>query len=57
MSDITGFDIADIEDLCKEMREGRISDEDFRKGVIEALGYDPVTVMSQIQIRELEELW
>lgn len=57
MDEITGFDIDDIEMYCKQLREGHIDDDDFRKSVLASLGYDQEVVDGEQQLREIAELW
>lgn len=57
METITGHDIDDIERLCKELREGFIDDDDFRKDVVAALGYNKEVLDNEQEIEELKALW
>lgn len=57
MDEITGMDIEDIERLCKQLREGHLDDDDFRKEVLMALGYDKEVVDGEQQLKEIAALW
>ena len=57
MEEITGFDIDDIELYCRKLREGRISDKDFRTNVVLALGYNEEVLNHEQELHEVKGLW
>jgi len=57
VDEITGLDISDIEMYCRDLREGRISDKDFRSNVVLALGYSEEVLNHEQELHEVKGLW
>lgn len=57
MDEVTGLDIDDIERVCKQLREGHMSDSDFRKEVLASMGYSPAVVQHEQELLDIAELW
>jgi len=51
------IEISQIEELCNEYREGVIDDDEFRRLLIESLGYSKDVLDGQQQIADLLEIW
>jgi len=57
MEEITGLDISDIEMYCRRLREGHMEDDDFRRDVLLALGYDKEVIDGEQELSEIAALW
>jgi len=57
MEEITGLDISDIEMYCRDLREGHLDDDDFRRNVLAAMGYNKEVIDGEQELSEIAALW
>ncbi len=57
MDEITNFKISDIERYCRDLREGHMNDDEFRKNVLKVMGYSPSAVQYEQELLNIAELW